>query len=64
MFLGIAVMLMGAWVALIGYHRFLTANKSIRAGVMPPSGTGPAIQVFGVVAIAIALAIAQMTILK
>jgi putative membrane protein len=63
-FLGVSILLMGAVVALIGYHRFLAADRAIRSGKMPPSGSGPAIQVFGIVAIALILAIAQITILK
>jgi putative membrane protein len=63
-FLGVAVLLMGALVALIGYHRFLAADRAIRGGTMPPSGSGPAVQVLGIVAIAIILAVAQITILK
>jgi hypothetical protein len=55
---------MGAVVALIGYHRFLAADRAIRSGKMPPSGSGPAVQVFGIVAIALVLALAQITILK
>jgi putative membrane protein len=63
-FLGVSILLMGAVVALIGYHRFLAADRAIRSGKMPPSGSGPAIQVFGIVAIALILAIAQITFLK
>ena len=63
-FLGVAILLAGGAVALIGYHRFIAADRAIRAGKMPPSGSGPAVQVFGVVAISIILAIAQITILK
>ena len=64
MFLGLAILFAGAAVALTGYHRFIIAERSIRAGTLPPSGSGPAIQVFGVVVIALVLAIAQLTILQ
>jgi putative membrane protein len=63
-FLGVMVLLCGGVVALIGYHRFIAADRAIRSGKMPPSGSGPAVQVFGVVGIALLLAIAQITILK
>jgi len=62
--LGVIVLLCGAAVALIGYHRFIAADRAIRSGKMPPTGSGPAIQVFGVVIVALVLAVAQITILK
>ena len=63
-YLGIAVLLFGGIVALIGYHRFRTANQAIRAHELPPEGFGPASQVLCVVAIAVVLAVAQFTFLK
>lgn len=63
-YVGIIILLLGAVVALIGYHRFRVAERSIRNHHLPPSGTGPALQVYGIVAIAILLAIAQVTILR
>lgn len=61
---GIAVLLAGAAVALIGYHRYIVADRSIRNHHLPPSGSGPTIQVIGIVVIAILLAIAQLTFLR
>jgi putative membrane protein len=63
-YLGEVVLLLGAVVALIGYHRFKAADKAIRAHQLPPSGLGPAIQVIMVVVIAAGLCIAQLTILR
>jgi len=63
-FIGASVLLLGAIVALIGYHRFRAADKAIRAHKLPPSGTGPAIQVIMVVVIAAGLCIAQLTVLS
>jgi len=62
-FVGIIVLLLGGMVALIGYHRYQAAERSIRAHHLPPTGAGPALQVYGIVAVAIILAIAQVTIL-
>ena len=63
-FLGVLVLLCGAAVAMIGYHRYHVADRSIRAHHLPPSGSGPTIQVAGVVVIAVVLAIAQLTFLR
>lgn len=64
MFVGILVLLCGAAVAIIGYHRYYVADRSIRQHHLPPTGSGPTIQVIGVVAIAVVLAIAQLTFLR
>ncbi len=63
-FLGIAVLVLGIVVALIGYNRYRTADKSIREGHLPPSGIVPVLQVYGIVAIAVILAVAQITIFR
>lgn len=57
---GILVVLFGALIAMTGYHRFLVANRSIRNNELPPVGWGPALQVIGVVAVAVILAVAQL----
>ena len=61
---GILVVLFGALIAVTGYHRFVVANRAIRKGKLPPVGWGPALQVIGVVAVAVVLAIAQLVSLK
>ncbi|HSX31056.1 MAG TPA: DUF202 domain-containing protein [Candidatus Saccharimonadales bacterium] len=61
---GIIILLLGAGTAAIGYHRFIVADRSIRRHHLPPNGNGPAVQVAGVVAVAIGLAIAQLTFLR
>lgn len=61
--LGIIVILLGIIPALIGYHRYRVADQSIRAHHLPPNGNGPAVQVIGIVLIAVFLAVAEMTIL-
>lgn len=62
--LGIAILFLGVIVALIGYNRYRAADKSIREGHLPPTGIGPVLQVYGIVAIAIILAVAQITIFR
>jgi putative membrane protein len=60
--LGFSIILLGAAVAVIGYHRFRMADKAIRQHHLPPSGTSSALQLMGVVFIAVAIAIVQLTI--
>jgi putative membrane protein len=61
---GIIILLFGAGSALIGYHRFVVADRSIRRHHLPPSGNGPTVQVAGIVLAAVCLAIAQLTFLR
>jgi putative membrane protein len=63
-YFGIIVLLLGAGSALIGYHRFVVADRSIRRHHLPPSGNGPTIQVAGIVVVAIGLAVAQLTLFR
>jgi len=63
-YMGITILLLGAAVALIGYHRFRVADRYIRHHRLPPAGNGPKIQVAGIAAIAVILAIAQVTIIR
>lgn len=63
-YLGVATLLFGGLVALIGYHRFHVADRAIRNHKLPPTGIGPAVQVISVVTIAVVLSIAQFTILR
>ena len=57
---GLLIVLFGATIAITGYHRFVVANRAIRANQLPPVGWGPALQVIGVVAVAVILALAQL----
>jgi putative membrane protein len=63
-YVGIFVLLLGAFVALIGYSRFKSTDKAIREHRLPHAGHGPEIQVAIVVGTAILLAIAQVTFLR
>lgn len=63
-YMGLSVLLFGAVIALVGYHRFRAADKAIRAHTLPPEGFGPAFQVGLIVIIAVGLSIAQFTILR
>lgn len=62
--LGIIVLLAGALVALIGYHRYRTADRAIRESRLPHEGSGPTVQVLMVVGIAILLVVAEFTFLR
>lgn len=58
--IGASVLIAGAVVALIGYSRYRAADRAIRAGRLPHSGHGPAIEVALVVVLAIALGVAEL----
>jgi putative membrane protein len=57
---GIAVLLAGAVVALIGYSRYRAADRAIREGRLPSAGKGPAFEVALVVILAISLGVAEI----
>lgn len=61
-FMGIAIIIFGVVVALMGYHRYKLTDKSVRAGKLPPAGVGPFLQVYTIVIIAIFLAVLQLTL--
>jgi len=63
-YIGMAILLLGALAVLVGYHRYLAADKAIRTHKLPSAGTGPALQVTAVVIIAVVLAAAEFTFLK
>lgn len=53
--IGIAVVVMGTLMSVVGYIRFKVADKAIRQGELPPSGVEPLVQTGGIVVIAAAL---------
>jgi putative membrane protein len=63
-YIGSSVAIVGAIMALMGYHRYRAADKAIRANKLPPSGIGATIEVALIVVIALLLAIAMLTILR
>lgn len=60
--LGVAVLVSGASVALLGYSRYQAADKAIRNGHLPHHGRGPIIQVIMVVVLAAVLGVAILLI--
>jgi putative membrane protein len=58
--LGVTAILLGGFMAFIGYIRFKGADKAIRAGKLPPTGSEPFIQVGGIAVIALALVITRL----
>ena len=56
---GIAAIVAGGALAVIGYSRFRAADKAIRAHKLPRVGRGPKFEVTVVVTIAVVLALAQ-----
>jgi putative membrane protein len=61
---GIIILLLGVVVALIGYHRYRVADESIRAKQLPKSGVVTAMQLYGIVGIAVVIALLQVTIFR
>ena len=57
--LGVIVVVSGAFVAITGYTRYRAADRAIRAGVLPHTGIGPLLEVVMVVVLAIGLGLAQ-----
>ncbi len=57
---GIIAILLSAFMALVGYMRFKGADKAIRAGQLPPTGSEPFIQVGGIAVIALALVFTRL----
>ena len=58
--IGLLVVLLGGIMAVVGYQRFDSADKAIRAGQLPETGNGPAVQVIGVVVFCFALIIIEI----
>ena len=58
--IGIIVLLLGAFVAILGYNRFKAADKAIRAHRLPKMGRAPLFQVAAVVIIGLLLAAVQI----
>lgn len=57
---GVSAVVAGAVIAVIGYRRFRSADKAIRAGELPHLDKGPAFEVALIVMIAVVLALAQI----
>lgn len=52
---GTAVVMLGAFMAVVGYIRFKAADKAIRRGELPELGHEPFIQTGGILVVALAL---------
>ena len=62
--LGVFIIMIGAFMAVVGYFRFRAADKAIRAGRLPALGYGHIFQVGGVIGFAIVLAAIELTRLR
>ncbi len=58
--IGIIAIMLGGFMAAVGYIRFKAAGKAIRAGKLPPTGSEPFIQVGGIAVIALALVVSRI----
>lgn len=54
------VILLGGFMALIGYVRFRAADRAIREGRLPITGREPIIQAAGIAAVAVALVVTRL----
>jgi putative membrane protein len=57
---GVAAILLGSVMAVMGYRRFRSADADIRHGRLPRTGRGPALQVAGVVVFALVIAAVEL----
>jgi putative membrane protein len=57
--IGVTAIVLGGFMATVGYIRFKGADRAIRAGKLPPTGSEPFIQVGGITVIALALVITR-----
>ncbi len=57
---GIAAIVVGGVLAIVGYRRYRAADRAIRSGTLPSIGKGPAFEVGIIVIIAVFLALAQV----
>ncbi len=58
--IGITAITLGAFMAAVGYIRFKAADKAIRRGELPATGSEPFIQVGGITAIALVLVVTRL----
>src|SRR5262245_22182551 len=54
--LGLALLVLGSVAGVVGYVRYRSAGRAIRAGALPAPGRGPAFMTAGVVVLAVVLA--------
>ncbi len=60
---GVAAVLFGALMALIGYVRFLSTDKAIRAHQLPSVGSSMMLIVVGVLGFAVVISLLQLSLL-
>jgi putative membrane protein len=58
--IGVTAIMLGGFMASVGYLRFKEADKAIRDGKLPATGSEPFIQVGGVAVIGLALVITRL----
>lgn len=56
---GIASIIAGAVITALGYRRFKAADAAIRSGTLPEAGSGPKLQVYGIIGFALFLAVIE-----
>ena len=57
---GLAAIILGGFMALVGYMRFRSADQAIRRGELPAAGKEPVVQVGGIAVIAGALVVTRL----
>ena len=57
---GMVVIILGGFMAMIGYFRFRAADKAIREGRLPEAGHEPLVQAISIISVAIILVITRL----
>jgi putative membrane protein len=57
---GMVVIILGGFMALVGYSRFRAADQAIRAGQLPEIGREPFIQTTGIISVAVILVVTHL----
>ncbi len=57
---GLIVVLLGSFMAAVGYLRFRAADKAIRHGKLPVTGREPLVQASGIILVAVALVVTHL----
>lgn len=57
---GLIVVLLGSFMAVVGYLRFHAADEAIRQGKLPVTGREPLVQAAGIILVALALVVTHL----
>lgn len=61
-FPGLAILILGIAIALIGHHRYKKADKYIRDGKLPPSDATVSLQIYAITIIVLGVVVLQVSL--